>query len=44
MYCSGVGHKASNCNKASSSATKAKGHAAKVNTPAVADPPALGKA
>ena len=44
MYCDGVGHKASNCNKASSSATKAKGHAAKVDTPAVADSPASEKA
>ena len=33
MYCGGVGHKASDCNKASFSAMKAKGHAAKVETP-----------
>ena len=45
MYCGGVGHKASNCNKASSSITKAKGCAAKVDTPATPTaPPALEKA
>ena len=45
MYCGGVGNKASDCNKASSSAAKAKGHAAKVDTPAtLAALPASGKA
>ena len=45
MYCGGVGHKVSDCNKASSSTTKAKGHAAKVDTPATPTaPPASGKA
>ena len=45
MYCGAMGHKAADCNKSNSSAAKAKGRAAKVETPATpAAPPASGKA
>ena len=44
LYCGGVGHKADVCNKRNSSAAKAKGRVAKVDTPTPAAPPASGKA
>jgi Retrotransposon gag protein len=44
LYCGGVGHKADSCNKRNSSAAKAKGRAAQVDTPPTpAASPASGK-
>ena len=46
MYCGGIGHKASECSKSNSSAAKAKGRAAKAESPTLtpAAALALGKA
>ena len=46
MYCGGIGHKASECSKSNYSLTKAKGRAAKAETPTLTPTaaPASGKA